>query len=102
MNSLFIILSVIKSFEDKLTAAVFLGLPAKRLPTELRRRAKDKLDALDAAVRIEDLRLPPSNRLEALKHERKGQWSIHINDQWRVCFRFEGFYSFDVDITDYH
>jgi proteic killer suppression protein len=93
---------VIKSFDDKLTAAVFLGLPTKRLPTELRRRAKDKLDALDAAVRIEDLRLPPSNRLEALKHDRKGRWSIRINDQWRVCFRFEGGDAFDVEITDYH
>lgn len=93
---------MIKSFEDKLTAAVFMGLPAKRLPTELRRRAKDKLDALDAAVRVEDLRLPPSNRLEALKHDRKGRWSIRINDQWRVCFRFEDGDAFDVEITDYH
>lgn len=96
------ILRVIKSFADKLTAAAFLGLHAKRLPSELRRRAKDKLDALDAAVRIEDLRLPPSNRLEALKHDRKGQWSMRINDQWRVCFRFEGGDAFDVEITDYH
>lgn len=96
------ILRVIKSFADKLTAAVSLGLPAKRLPSELRRRAKDKLDALDAATRIEDLRLPPSNRLEALKHDRKGQWSVRINDQWRVCFRFEDGDAFDVEITDYH
>jgi len=102
INTLFTILRVIKSFADKLTAAVFLGLPAKRLPSELRRRAKDKLDALDAATRIEDLRLPPSNRLEALKHDRKGRWSVRINDQWRVCFRFESGDAFDVEITDYH
>jgi proteic killer suppression protein len=102
INSLFIFLPLIKSFNDKLTAAVFLGLTARRLPTELRQRAKDKLGALDAAVRIEDLRLPPSNRLEALKHDRKGQWSIRINDKWRVCFRFEGGDAFDVEITDYH
>jgi proteic killer suppression protein len=102
INRLLIFFPLIKSFNDKLTAAVFLGLSAKRLPTELRRRAKDKLDALDSAVRIEDLRLPPSNRLEALKHGLKGQWSIRINDQWRVCFRFEGGDAFDVEITDYH
>ena len=102
INTLFMILQVIKSFADKQTAAMFLGLPAKRLPSELRRRAKDKLDALDAATRIEDLRLPPSNRLEVLKHDRKGQWSVRINDQWRVCFRFEGGDAFDVEITDYH
>ena len=52
--------------------------------------------------RVEDLRLPPSNRLAALKHDRKGQWSVHINDQWRVCFRFEAGDAFDVEITDYH
>jgi proteic killer suppression protein len=99
---LFTLSRVIKSFADKLTAAAFLGLHAKRLPSELRRRAKDKLDALDAATRIEDLRLPPSNRLEGLKDDRKGQWSVRINDQWRVCFRFERGNAFDVEITDYH
>ena len=99
---MFIFLPLIKSFNDKLAAAVFLGLSAKRLPTELRQRAKNKLDALDAAVRIEDLRLPPSNRLEALKHDRKGRWSIGINDKWRVCFRVERGNAFDVEIADYH
>jgi len=57
---------------------------------------------LNAANRIEDLRSPPSNRLEALKHDRAGQWSIGVNDQWRVCFRFENGDVFDVQIVDYH
>ena len=61
-----------------------------------------RLTQLDAATRIEDLRLPPSNRLEALRHDRGGQWSIRINDQWRICFRFENGDAFDVEIVDYH
>ncbi|MGQ0750351.1 MAG: type II toxin-antitoxin system RelE/ParE family toxin [Betaproteobacteria bacterium] len=65
-------------------------------------RAAMRLTQLHAATRIDDLRLPPSNRLEALKGDRKGQWSIRINDQWRVCFRFEGGHALDVEIVDYH
>ena len=65
-------------------------------------RATMRLTQLNAATTISDLRFPPSNRLEALKHDRKGQWSIRINDQWRVCFRFERGHAFDVEITDYH
>jgi len=61
-----------------------------------------RLMQIDAAIRTEDLRLPPSNRLERLRGGRKGQWSIRINDQWRVCFRFEGGDAFDLEITDYH
>lgn len=61
-----------------------------------------RLTQLHAASRIDDLRFPPSNRLEALKGDRKGQWSIGINDQWRVCFRFEGGHAYDVEIVDYH
>ena len=61
-----------------------------------------RLTQLNAATTINDLHFPPSNRLEALKHDRKGQWSIRINDQWRVCFRFERGDAFDVEITDYH
>ena len=61
-----------------------------------------RLTQLDAATRVEDLRLPPSNRLEALVHDRVGQWSIRINDQWRVCFRFENGDANDVEIVDYH
>jgi len=61
-----------------------------------------RLIQLNAATTLDDLRFPPSNRLEALKRDRRGQWSIRINDQWRVCFRFEGGDAFDVEIVDYH
>jgi proteic killer suppression protein len=61
-----------------------------------------RLTQLDAATRLDDVRLPPSNRLETLKGDRKGQWSIRINNQWRVCFRFAGGDAFDVEIVDYH
>jgi proteic killer suppression protein len=72
------------------------------LPPEIRARAAMRLTQLNAAVRIDDLRFPPSNRLEALKHDRKRQWSMRINDQWRLCFRFVGSEAFDVEIVDYH
>ncbi len=61
-----------------------------------------RLTQLDAATRIHDLRLPPSNQLEALKGSRKGQWSIRVNQQWRLCFRFDDGDAFDVEIADYH
>lgn len=61
-----------------------------------------RLTQLDAATRLDDLRMPPSNRLEALKGDRRGQWSIRINNQWRVCFRFESDGVFDAEIVDYH
>jgi len=66
------------------------------------RRAVKRLTQLDAAVSLNDLRMPPSNRLEALTGDRAGQWSIRINDQWRVCFRFEGGEAYDVEIVDHH
>lgn len=92
---------MIKTFANKATAAVFTGQFVKTLPREVQRAALRKLQALDAAIAIEDLRVPPSNRLEALKRDRKGQWNICINDQWRVCFRFEHGEAFDVEIVDY-
>lgn len=61
-----------------------------------------RLTQINAASALDDLRIPPSNRLEALKGDRRGQWSIRINDRWRVCFRFEDGEAFDVEITDYH
>ena len=61
-----------------------------------------RLTQLNAANRLDDVRLPSSNQLEALKHDRIGQWSIRVNDQWRVCFRFENGDAFDVEIVDYH
>jgi len=61
-----------------------------------------KLNAIDSAIRLEDLSLPPSNRLEAMKGERKGQWSIRINDRWRICFEWQGDNAEQVEIVDYH
>jgi proteic killer suppression protein len=72
------------------------------MPSEIRLRAAMRLTQLDAATKVDDLRFPLSNRLEALKGDRRGQWSIRINDQWRICFRFEEGDAFDVEIVDYH
>lgn len=65
-------------------------------------RVAMRLNQMHAATRVEDLRLPPSNQLEKLSGDREGQWSIRINGQWRVCFRFEGCHAFEVEIVDYH
>jgi proteic killer suppression protein len=93
---------VIRSFADKETASLFATERARRLPQDIVRRAMVRLYHLHFARRIEDLRSPPANRLEALKGDRAGQWSIRINDQWRLCFRFENGNAFDVEIVDYH
>jgi len=93
---------VIRSFASSETERFFATGKSRRLPPEIRKRVAMRLTQLHAAVTLDDLRFPPSNRLEALKHDRKGQWSIRINDQWRVCFRFERGDAFDVEITDYH
>ena len=93
---------MIKTFADKVTAAVFAGGQARKLPPEIQQTARRKLKLIDAATSLEALRVPPGNRLEALKHERKGQHSIRINDQWRICFRWEGDGAASVEIVDYH
>jgi proteic killer suppression protein len=93
---------MIRSFKDKSTAALFAGLAPKRLPAELRKRAREKLDALNYAVNIEDLRVPPANRLEKLAGDRAEQWSIRINGQWRLCFSWRDGDAWDVEIADYH
>jgi len=93
---------VIRSFASSETERFFTTGKSRRLPPEIRRRAAMRLIQLNAATTLDDLRFPPSNRLEALKRDRRGQWSIRINDQWRVCFRFEGGDAFDVEIVDYH
>jgi proteic killer suppression protein len=82
--------------EDKKTNAT------KRFPAQLRQAARMKLFMLHSAVRIEDLRIPPGNRLEQLKGNLKGKWSIRINDQWRIVFRFENGNAYDVTVEDYH
>jgi proteic killer suppression protein len=93
---------MIQSFADKITAAVFSGLEVRRLPREVQGAARRKLKLIDAAPSLNSLRIPPGNRLEHLRGDRKGQWSIRINDQWRICFRWAGADAFDVEIVDYH
>lgn len=93
---------MIESFADKRTVAVFLGRLVKGLPPEIQQRAFDKLRMLHAAATLDDLRIPRSNALEKLVGDRKGQWSIRINGQWRICFRFTAANAHDVEIVDYH
>jgi toxin HigB-1 len=92
---------MIQSFKCADTQALFAGKAVARF-VNFRMVAERKLQMLHRVVRIDDLRVPPQNRLEKLKGDRKGQWSIRINDQWRVCFRFEDGNVFDVEIVDYH
>lgn len=93
---------MIKSFADKDTDRLFRHQAPRRLPNEIWRRAARKLLILNAAVELNDLRVPPGNRLEKLKHDREGQYSIRINNQWRICFTWRSGDAFDVEITDYH
>ena len=93
---------MIQTFSSTETERFFATSKSRRLPPEIHKRAAMRLMQLDGATRIEDLRLPPSNRLEALAHDRAGQWSIRINEQWRVCFRFKNGDAYDVEIADYH
>ncbi|MBI3479877.1 MAG: type II toxin-antitoxin system RelE/ParE family toxin [Nitrosomonadales bacterium] len=93
---------MIKSFADKGTAAVFSGLVVRRLPHDIQTIARRKLKLIDAVSKVEELRIPPGNRLEQLKGNRAGQWSIRINDQWRICFKWENGHAEEVEIVDYH
>jgi len=93
---------VIKTFADKQTREVFTTGRFKRFPAEIARRARRKLEYIDSAAELEDLRVPPGNRLHKLAGNRKGQHAIAINDQWRICFRFVDGDAYDVEITDYH
>jgi proteic killer suppression protein len=97
-----IIVVVIRSFADKDTQRVFQRLVSKHLSIELQRTAHRKLTIIDAAEAINDLRIPPGNRLEKLKGDREGQYSIWINDQWRICFYWKDNDAYDVEIADYH
>jgi len=96
------ITALIRRFKDKLTEAVHAGRCPKGFPAQIFVVARRKLGLLDAAGRLEDLRLPPANRLEALYGNRKGQYSIRINEQWRICFRWTKDGPVDVEIVDYH
>lgn len=93
---------MIKSFACKQTEALFSNQRHRKLPASLQASALRKLRLIDAADRVDDLQLPPGNRLEKLSGDRKGQHSIRINQQYRICFRFEGQNAYEVEIVDYH
>jgi proteic killer suppression protein len=93
---------MIKSFRDRDTERLFNRHPVKKLGADVQRSALRKLRMLDAATVLEDLRVPPGNRLERLKGDREGQHSIRINRQWRICFRWRSGDAYDVEIVDYH
>lgn len=93
---------MIRSFRDTETEKVWSGALSRRLPNHIQRVARRKLRMLNNAAALDDLRAPPANRLEALKGDRKGQYGIRINDQWRICFRWIEADAHDVEIVDYH
>jgi proteic killer suppression protein len=93
---------MIKSFADKETERLFGGRKSRAVPSQVRERALSKLLVLNAATNVEDLRAPPGNRLEKLRGDREGQWSVRINQPYRVCFSWIGTDAHDVEIRDYH
>ena len=93
---------MIKAFKDKETEKVFNGRFSKKLPHDIQRIAERKLIMLHRSATLTDLRVPPSNRLEALKGKRKGQHSIRISNQWRICFEWREDGVYGVEIVDYH
>ena len=94
--------TMIKSFSNKETENLFSGIGSKKLPQEIQRPALRKLIILNAAASIRDLELPPGNRLEKLHDNSLPEWSIRINDQWRIVFNFENGDAYQVKIIDYH
>jgi proteic killer suppression protein len=93
---------VIKSFRDKRTEYLSRGKTPRSIPRDVARRAVNKLFLLDTVTRLEDLRVPPGNRLEALAADRRGQFAIRVNDQWRICFVWRDGDVYDVELVDYH
>jgi proteic killer suppression protein len=93
---------VIKTFEDDETQKIYQRQRSRKLPADIQQVALRKLRMINNAMSIHDLRMPPANHLEKLSGNRVGQWSIRINDQWRICFRWEGSDAHNVEITDYH
>jgi proteic killer suppression protein len=93
---------MIKTFAGRRSRDLFLSGTAKRFPADLLSRAVRKLEYIDLATSLDDLKVPPGNRLHALKDDRKGQHAIAINDQWRVCFRFVDGDAYEVEVCDYH
>jgi len=95
-------ITMIVSFANAETERIWNGVRSRKLPSDIQPIALRKLRLLNQAKRVEDLRVPPGNRLEALKGDRRGQFSIRINDQWRICFNWEEGTAHHVEIVDYH
>jgi proteic killer suppression protein len=93
---------MIKTFADKHSLEFYITGKSKRIAPDIIKRAIRRLEYIDLATCLEDLKVPPSNRLHPLKGDRKGQYAISINDQWRICFKFVDGDAYDVEITDYH
>ena len=93
---------MIASFRDRETEKIWNGEFSRKLPTNIQKAALTKLRLLNAAVRLENMMVPPGNKLEALKGDRRGQHSIRINRQWRICFQWSGDNAHKVEIVDYH
>jgi len=93
---------VIKTFKDDETQRIYQRQRSRKLPLDIQQVALRKLRMINNAMNLNDLRIPPANRLEKLSGDRAGQWSVRINDQWRICFRWEDGNAYDVEITDYH
>jgi toxin HigB-1 len=93
---------MIRSFKDKEAEKIFNRALSRKLPYDLQRKALRKLRMLNRAMNFNDLRVPPANRLEKMKGDRSDQYSIRINDQWRICFKWSSSDAFDVEIVDYH
>ena len=93
---------MIKTFADRRTRELFATGAAKRFPADVAKRVARKLEYVDLVVTLDDLKVPPGNRLHALKDDRKGQHAISVNDQWRICFRFADGDAYDVEVCDYH
>jgi proteic killer suppression protein len=93
---------MIKTFADAQTQKLYLTGKARRVPPDVAARAVRKLEQINAAARLEDLKVPPGNRLHPLEADRHGQHSILVNDQWRICFRFEDGDAYEVEFCDYH
>jgi proteic killer suppression protein len=93
---------MIRTFKNKDTEALFNGTFVKSIDGQIQQRARERLKYLDSAADLRDLRIPSSNALEALRGDRKGQFSIRINQQWRVCFRWKDGDAYEVEMVDYH
>jgi toxin HigB-1 len=95
-------LCMIKTLADRRTQELYLTGRSRRFPPDVARRAARKIEYVDLATNLDDLKVPPGNRLHRLEGDREGQYSISVNDQWRICFRFEDGDAYDVEVCDYH